>query len=100
MNIGVVLASGKGTRMGLNEPKQFLLLNDKPLYIYTLETFSSCEKIDYIVLVTNEEYIEKVKKDISFYSLNKVKYIIKGGNTRQESVFNALTKLKEEQVQN
>ena len=35
MNIGVVLASGKGTRMGLNEPKQFLLLNDKPLYIYT-----------------------------------------------------------------
>ena len=100
MNIGVVLASGKGTRMGLDEPKQFLLLNDKPLYIYALETFSSCEKIDYIVLVTNEEYIEKVKKDISFYSLNKVKYIIKGGNTRQESVFNALTKLKEEHVQN
>lgn len=98
MNIAIVLASGKGTRMGLDEPKQFININGKPLYIYTLENISSSSMIDCICLVANEEYFSKIQKDITSYSLSKVLYLVKGGITRQESVFNALKMLKQKNI--
>lgn len=95
MNIAIVLAGGKGLRMGYSIPKQFLLINDKPMIVQTLEAFNQCQYIDAICLVCLEEYVEEAKSLIKEYGLNKVTYVINGGATRQESVFEGLKALKE-----
>lgn len=98
MNIALVLAAGSGSRMNCEVPKQFLEVNNKPLLVYTLEAFNQNEKIDYILLVTNEAYISKTNDLVKQYGLNKVKFITKGGSTRQESVYNGLVLLKDNNV--
>ena len=60
--IAIILAAGTGTRFGGNVPKQFLKINGKEILAYSLDTFSKCEKIDEIVLVINENFIEDYHK--------------------------------------
>lgn len=96
MNIGLIVAAGKGTRIkSINIPKQFISINKKPLIVYTLETFQQHNLIDKIIIVTNSEYLNEMQDICDKYSLSKVCYIVQGGNTRKESVFNGLLKLKE-----
>ena len=92
-NIVLITAAGSGRRMGEDRPKQFLIVNGKPLLSYTIEAFNNHPLIDEILIVTNEDYIDEVKSFSNKYS--KVKHIIKGGDTRQESVFMGLSFLKE-----
>lgn len=40
MNIAIIFASGKGTRMGIEIPKQFLEINGKPILVHTVELFN------------------------------------------------------------
>ena len=95
-NIALITASGNGTRMGNTEkPKQFLLVKEKPVLVYTVSQFQNHPLIDEIVIVTNKEYIGEVELYCEKYQLNKVKYIVPGGESRQESVFNGLKALKE-----
>ena len=94
MNHAVILTGGKGTRMQSSLPKQFIKINDKPLFIYTLEKFSSHELIDDIYLVINEEYRSLYEQYLKEYQISKVKKLIPGGVTRQESVYNALKSMK------
>lgn len=96
MNIAVILAGGSGTRMGaVDKPKQFLEVYGKPLIIYTIETFEISSDIDEIVIVCHEDWIEELIIWCRKYDLTKVKYVISGGKTRQESSLKALYKLKE-----
>lgn len=91
MNIGVILASGNGERMiNSNEKKCFIEVLNKPLFSYSLSTFIDNENIDYIYLVLPTGYIDKAKKSVSS---DKVRYVI-GGNSRKESVFNAIRAIK------
>jgi 2-C-methyl-D-erythritol 4-phosphate cytidylyltransferase len=95
MNIALILAAGSGTRMGNTEkPKQFLLLYGKPLMIHTIEAFENHNNIDAIVVCTNKEYIDQVKVWCKQYDLCKVKAVVAGGETRQQSVFNGLNEVK------
>lgn len=95
MNIGIILAGGKGTRMGnIDKPKQFIEVYGKPLIIYTLEAFEYSENIDEILIACHEDWIEQVTIWCRKYEITKVKYIIKGGETRQESTYVSLNKLK------
>lgn len=94
MNIALIVAAGSGTRMGTDIPKQFLLVNDKPLLIYTIEAFNQNEDIDAIYIITSEDYILKVQAWCVAYKLNKVKDIVMGGNSRQESVYRGLKSIK------
>ena len=92
MNIALVLAAGSGTRMNNAQPKQFILVNNKPLFLYSVEAFQNNKDIDAIVIATSEEYIDLVKgytKDLS-----KVISVIKGGETRQQSVYNGLREIE------
>ncbi len=98
MNRAIILAAGTGSRMNNVTPKQFIKVNDKELMFYSLETFASISEIDEIIVVTSKDYISQVKSLISFYKINKVRDVIHGGSTRQESVFNALKYLKEHGV--
>lgn len=93
-SVGVVIvAAGRGTRMGTPESKQYLLLQGKPIIVHTLEVFQQHELISEIVLVTGEEDIERCREWIQLYKLDKVKAIVTGGSERQHSVHKGLLKL-------
>ena len=96
MNIGIILAGGSGTRMGSDIPKQFIDIYGKPLIIHTLENFDINPKIDYIAVVCKKEWQEELKIWIRRFGINKVKWIVEGGSTRQESIYNSLQTIKDE----
>lgn len=94
MNVALIVAAGTGSRMGKDIPKQFLLVNNKPLVIYSVEAFNQNALIDEIYIVTSENYMAEVKDWCLLYKLNKVINIIKGGDSRQESVYLGLKGIK------
>ena len=95
MNIALILAAGTGSRMGnADKPKQFLLVQGKPLMVHTIEVFDVNPNIDKIVISTNEEYLEEVKLMVKQYDLTKVANVVAGGATRQISVYNGLQAVK------
>lgn len=85
----VIVAAGNSTRMG-GVNKQFLLIDGVPVLIRTLLTFSQSDMIDEIIVAAREEDIPKMFAMIKDYKVLKVTDIVKGGKTRQESVFNAI----------
>ena len=89
-NIALILAAGIGSRMNNDTPKQFMLINGKPLLFYSLSTFNNHDQIDEVYVVTNIENLSTVRGIIRDNNLKKVRDIIIGGKTRQESVFNGL----------
>ena len=95
MNIALIVAAGSGTRMGIDTPKQFVLIKDKPLLYYSVKMFETYPELDAIVIVTNKDNVGLVEEIVKEYSFSKVKAIVVGGDTRQDSVYNGLTKIKE-----
>ena len=94
----IILAGGKGKRMGKDISKQFILVKDKPIIYYTIKKFSDCKLIDEIILVLPKDEIEYCKKEVlEKYSL-KVDKIIAGGKERQDSVYNGLKALKSSDI--
>ncbi len=89
-NIALILAAGIGSRMNNDTPKQFMLIDGKPLLFYSLSTFNNHDQIDEIYVVTNIENLSTVRGIIRDNNLKKVRDIIIGGKTRQESVYNGL----------
>lgn len=98
--IAIIIAGGKGSRMGLDIPKQFVNINDKPVIIYTLEAFQKHPQIDYIEVVCIEGWEDTLKKYCKQYDITKLKWIVPGGNTGQESirngVYNLIDKVKDD----
>lgn len=86
----ILAAAGIGKRMGLDYPKQFFEYNGKPLFVFPLETAEKSSLIDEIIIVTNENNIDLVKKQCNKYNIKKVKKILAGGKERQNSIYNAL----------
>lgn len=96
MNIAVIFAGGVGTRMNTKSmPKQFLELHGKPIIIYTLEIFENHSDIDGIVIACVSEWIPYLKRILSKFGICKVKKIVSGGATGQESIYNGLIAVKE-----
>lgn len=96
MNIAVIFASGKGTRMGTEIPKQFLEINSKPILVHTVELFQYHPLIDKVYIVTMEDYIPYVQKLAKMYNLTKICGINTGGDSAQESIYNGLKMVKNE----
>lgn len=86
----VIPAAGQGKRMKLNKNKQFLLLENKPVIIHTLEVFQSDMYCESIVVVANKNEIDKIRELASTYGVSKVTKIVPGGRERQDSVRNGL----------
>ena len=93
MNYGIILFSGSSVRFNSQTQKQFIEINNKPLFLYSVDVFSSNKNIDALVLVTNVDKMDYVKSLLP--RGNKPIYVINGGLTRKESSFNGLKKLKE-----
>jgi len=83
----IIVAAGKGKRMGEDIPKQFLLLKEKPILWHTLYAFQ-CSAIDEILLVINPDWEQESNNIVKEFS--KVKYVVFGGKTRQASVWAGL----------
>jgi len=91
MNIALIFAGGSGIRMNTtSKPKQFLELNGKPVIIYTLELFDNHPDIDAIIVVCVESWIPYLNKLLRKFEITKVKEIVPGGSTGQESIYNGL----------
>lgn len=94
MNIAVILAGGVGKRVGASIPKQFIEVQGKPILIHTIEKFQNCDMVDAIEVVCIASYMDEFKEMVKKYNLTKVKYIVEGGDTYQESVINGLKALE------
>ena len=91
MNIAVIFAGGSGLRMHTkSRPKQFLDLNGKPIIIYTLELFDNHPQIDAIVVACIENWIPFLEKQLRKFEITKVIKVVPGGETGQQSIYNAL----------
>ena len=95
----VILAGGKGSRMNLDIPKQYLMLNDKPLLYYTIKAFEE-SRVDEIIVVTGDGIINGMTEQdycqkciIEEFHFNKVKAYAKGGRERYNSVMNGLSEV-------
>lgn len=93
MIVALLTAGGVGSRMNMVVPKQFMLLNGKPLIVHTLEKFQKFPLVDEICLVCLEDWQKEMASIVSQYGLTKVKTIVKGGKNGQESIFNGLKEL-------
>lgn len=94
MNIAIITAAGKGTRLKSDISKQFLNIYGKPILAHTINIFQKSSKIDEIYVSVPEDYEENCRIDIiERFSFTKVKKLVIGGKHRQESVYNALAAL-------
>lgn len=89
-NIAIIFAGGSGVRMGSGLPKQFLEVNGKPIIIHTLEIFEDHPDIDGIYVACKEEYIDRLNRFTKLFMITKVRGIVPGGSTGQDSIYNAL----------
>lgn len=92
----IVLAAGKGSRMGSETAKQYLELSGKPVVVHGLEAFQASPLIDEIILMVDKDHVEYCCQElIQAYGLTKVKCVRAGGRERYESVWKALCTLME-----
>lgn len=94
MNIGVILAGGTGTRVGVGVPKQFIKVENKPILAYTLEIFQNNKNIDAIEIVCHKDWFDEVEKICLEYGITKKRWICTGGASFQESTMNGIMNLK------
>ncbi|WEV42234.1 IspD/TarI family cytidylyltransferase [Bifidobacterium sp. ESL0682] len=95
MNIAVIIASGSGRRMGQDIPKQFINVYDKPVLVYTLENFENHPMIDAIEVVCLDGWQDMLRAYAKQFNISKLKWIVAGGNSAQESIHNGVSNLKD-----
>lgn len=94
MNVAIIIAAGSGQRMGQDIPKQFISVMDKPILIYTLEGFQHHSMVDAIEVVCLEGWESMVWAYAKQYNIDKLRWIVTGGNTGQESIRNGVYNLE------
>ena len=92
--IAVIIAGGSGHRMGLDVPKQFINVYGKPVIIYTLEGFQNHPLIDAIEVVCLDGWHEVLLAYAHQFNIDKLKWVVSGGKTGQESIRNGVYNLK------
>ena len=94
MNIALIIAGGRGMRMGQEIPKQFLTVADKPVIAYTLEAFQKHPDVDVIAVVCVEGWDSILAAYARQYGITKLKHIIPGGENGQGSIRNGVFELE------
>lgn len=93
MNIVLLTAAGVGSRMNLDIPKQFLYIEGKPVILHTMEAFQRHPQIDAIIVVTLEAWIDTLKAYAKDAGITKLKWVVSGGETGQESIKKGIEEL-------
>ena len=94
-NIGLLIAGGSGNRMHQDIPKQFLSVNESPVIVYTLEAFEKHPEIDSIVVVCIQGWEQVLWAYAKQFNITKLKWVISGGKTGQESIRNGVYNLED-----
>jgi len=94
----VIVAGGAGTRMGGTTPKQFLLVNNKPVLYYSLQTFLNAFADIQIILVLPVDYTDMGQEIIDAYFDKEKIRITAGGDTRFQSVKNGLQLVEDDSI--
>ena len=95
MNVAIIIAGGVGSRMKMDIPKQFIHIYGKPVIIYTLEGFQKHPEIDAIEVVCLAGWEETLWGYARQYGITKLKWVVTGGATGQESIRNGVYNLED-----
>lgn len=96
MVVALLTAAGGGTRMGQDIPKQFMHVENKPLIIHTMEAFQNHPAVDAIIVVTLPAWTEVLRAYAAQFNITKLRWVVFGGETGQESIHNGLEALRDE----
>ncbi|NLZ45913.1 MAG: 2-C-methyl-D-erythritol 4-phosphate cytidylyltransferase [Clostridiales bacterium] len=96
MNVALLTAAGSGSRMNQDIPKQFIHVDNKPVIIHTMEAFQKHPSVDAIIVVTIESWSAVLWAYAKQFNITKLKWVVPGGETGQESIKNGLKALKSE----
>lgn len=94
-NIALIIAGGVGARMGQDIPKQFINVHDKPVIIYTLETFQKHPQIDAIEVVCLDGWHDVLRAYAKQFGISKLENVVSGGRNGQDSIRNGLYDIAE-----
>ena len=90
----IIIAGGSGSRMGQDIPKQFINVYDKPVLIYTLESFQRHPDVDDIVVVCIDGWYDVVWAYAKQFNISKLSQVVSGGASGQESIRNGVYALE------
>ncbi len=94
MNIGLIIAGGVGARAKTRVPKQFVVVRDKPVIVYTMEAFQRNSVIDAIAVVCLQGWEDILWKYAEQYGITKLKWVTHGGDTGMHSLRNGMELLR------
>jgi 2-C-methyl-D-erythritol 4-phosphate cytidylyltransferase len=94
--VAILPAAGLGTRMGGESPKQFRLLDGVPLLVFTLRRLAACPSITEFLVATRSDEVESLSARLAGEHLGRPLRVVSGGETRQQSVANALAQAPSE----
>ena len=101
MNTAIIIAGGSGRRMGQDIPKQFISVYDRPVLMYTLESFQRHPQVEAIVVVCLEGWTDVVWAYGKQFGMDKLKNVITGGESAQDSIrigVESLTDMEEDDM--
>ncbi len=94
MNIGMIIAGGRGVRTHQDIPKQFLSIYDRPVIVYTMQAFQKHPEIDAILVVCIDGWQEILWAYARQFNITKMKWVAAGGENGQQSIYNGLLELE------
>lgn len=94
--VAILPAAGLGTRMGVESPKQFRLLGGVPVVLFTLRRLAACPLISEFLIATRADDAEALSERVAAERLERPVRVLRGGDTRQQSVANALAVLPQD----
>ena len=95
MNVAIIIAGGSGHRTGQDIPKQFISIYDKPVLFYTVESFQKHLQVDAIEIVCIDGWLDMVWAYAKQFDITKLKWVVKAGNSAQESIRNGVYNLED-----
>lgn len=100
MNVAIILSGGVGSRMELELPKQYVVIQGRPIISYCLKVFIEDDNTDAIVIVLANEWKDFVSESLQMMNVCKPIYYAEPGETRQFSIYNALKVIREKGYSN
>jgi 2-C-methyl-D-erythritol 4-phosphate cytidylyltransferase len=94
----IIVAGGSGTRMGADLPKQFLRIEGKPIFLYSIDAFLASYEDIRVILVMSASYCAMAKSILEEFHYPPSIEIVEGGETRFHSVKNGLDKAAEDSL--